>query len=60
MIISAHSYVSIYTKEYFEKEHITFDHVYSSTSERCSDTLEIITDMKYIRLKGLKEMFYGE
>lgn len=47
-------------KEYFEKEHITFDHVYSSTSERCSDTLEIITDMKYIRLKGLKEMFYGE
>lgn len=47
-------------KQYFDDCHITFDHAYSSTSERCCDTLEIITDMQYTRLKGLKEMFYGE
>lgn len=47
-------------KEYFQKEHIQFDHAYSSTSERCCDTLELITHMPYTRLKGLKEMFYGE
>lgn len=47
-------------KEYFEREGIRFDKAYCSTSERCSDTLELITDMPYRRLKGLKEMFYGE
>lgn len=47
-------------KAYFENQGITFDHAYCSTSERCSDTLEIITDMPYVRLKGLKEMYYGE
>ena len=49
-------------KEYFTN--ITLDHAYASTSERASDTLEIITDMPYTRLKGLKErncgMFEGE
>lgn len=44
-------------KQYFLT--IPLDHVYCSTSERCSDTLEIITDMKYTRCKGLKEMNYG-
>ena len=39
-------------KEYFTN--ITLDHAYASTSERASDTLEIITDMPYTRLKGLK------
>lgn len=47
-------------KEYLQKQHITFDHAYCSTSERCSDTLELITDLPYQRLKGLKEQFYGE
>ncbi len=47
-------------KDYFEKHAISFDHAYCSTSERCSDTLERITNMPYTRLKGLKEMFYGE
>lgn len=47
-------------KEYFENHSIVFDKAYCSTSERCSDTLELITDMPYVRLKGLKEMFYGE
>lgn len=47
-------------KQYFSTHNITFDHAYCSTSERCSDTLEFITDMPYIRLKGLKENYYGE
>lgn len=47
-------------KQYFFTHNITFDHAYCSTSERCSDTLEFITDMPYIRLKGLKENYYGE
>lgn len=46
-------------KEYFSKEGITFDEAYSSTSERASDTLELITDMKYTRVKGLKEWNFG-
>lgn len=45
--------------EYFKEHGITFDHAYSSTSERACDTLELIVDMPYTRLKGLKEMFYG-
>ena len=40
---------------------IPFDHYYSSTSERASDTLEIVTDgqVPYTRLKGLKERGFG-
>ncbi|PAD37157.1 histidine phosphatase family protein [Terribacillus saccharophilus] len=44
---------------YFKKQNIIFDHAYSSTSERASDTLEIVTDMSYTRLKGLKEWNFG-
>ena len=47
-------------RDYFSKKGMTFDHAYCSTSERCSDTLELIVDMPYTRLKGLKENFYGE
>lgn len=46
-------------RKWFEDNHIQFDHAYSSTSERCCDTLELITDMPYQRLKGLKENNYG-
>lgn len=46
--------------QYFKDNHIIFDKAYCSTSERCSDTLELVTDMPYTRLKGLKEQFYGE
>lgn len=46
--------------QYFKDRHIEFDHVYSSTSERCCDTIELITSKPYVRLKGLKENFYGE
>lgn len=45
---------------YFKENNITFDHAYTSTAERCCDTLELVTDMPYSRLKGLKEMFYGD
>ena len=47
-------------RRYFEENGICFDHAYCSTSERCSDTLELITSQPYTRLKGLKEMFYGQ
>lgn len=46
-------------RRYFDKNSITFDHAYSSTSERASDTLEIITDIEYKRVKGLKEWNFG-
>ncbi|MDO4664451.1 MAG: histidine phosphatase family protein [Erysipelotrichaceae bacterium] len=36
-----------------------FDHAYSSSSERACDTLEIVTDLPYTRLKGLKEWNFG-
>jgi probable phosphoglycerate mutase len=49
---------------YFKDNHIIFDHAYCSTSERTSDTLEIVLDtiespMPYTRLKGLKEINFG-
>lgn len=46
--------------KYFTKNQITFTHAYCSTSERCADTLELVTDRPYTRVKGLKEMNYGE
>lgn len=45
--------------DYFKQNQIVFDHVYSSTSERACDTLELITDIPYQRLKGLKEWNFG-
>lgn len=43
-------------------DNIDFDHYYSSTAERCCDTLEIITEYKksYKRLKQLKERNFGD
>ena len=39
---------------------IPFDHYYSSTSERCCDTMEmIIGDQSYIRNKDLREYNFG-
>ena len=44
---------------------VTFDHAYSSTSERAVDTLEVVLgelgcpDMPYERVKGLKEWNFG-
>ncbi|GAA0340622.1 hypothetical protein GCM10008931_35480 [Oceanobacillus oncorhynchi subsp. oncorhynchi] len=45
--------------EYFSDNEITFDSAYASTSERACDTLELITDMPYKRVKGLKEWNFG-
>lgn len=44
---------------YYKQHGITFDHAYASTSERACDTLELICDMPYTRLKGLKEWNFG-
>ena len=38
---------------------LCFDYAYSSTQERAVDTLELVTDMPYERLKGLKEWNFG-
>lgn len=48
-------------RDHFKNEGITFDVAYSSTSERASDTLEIVygQDKDYRRLKGLKEGDFG-
>jgi len=46
-------------KKYFEDKNISFDHAYVSTQERAVDTLELITDLDYERLKGLKEWEFG-
>ncbi len=45
--------------KYFKDNNIIFDHAYSSTSERACDTLEIVTDKPYKRVKGLKEWNFG-
>lgn len=45
--------------KYFKDNNITFDHAYSSTSERACDTLEIVTHIPYKRVKGLKEWNFG-
>ena len=39
---------------------LTFDDAYSSTSERASDTLELIADVPYKRIKGLREWNFGD
>lgn len=52
---------AIMAGKYYKDNQITFDHAYCSTSERCCDTLELVTDhqMPYTRLKGLKEWNFG-
>lgn len=39
---------------------VSFDDAYSSTSERASDTLEIITNIPYQRIKNLREWNFGD
>ncbi|ODG92183.1 phosphoglycerate mutase [Gottfriedia luciferensis] len=45
--------------KYFREQKVIFDHAYCSTSERASDTLEIVTELPHTRLKGLKEWNFG-
>ena len=44
---------------YFNDREIAFDEAYSSTSERASDTLELITNIEYTRVKDLREWNFG-
>ena len=50
---------------WFAEHGVTFDHAYSSTSERAVDTLELVLaesgqgDLAYERVKGLKEWNFG-
>lgn len=52
---------ALHAKQYFIDNDIHFDSCYASTSERASDTLEIIigNNKPYARLKGLKEWNFG-
>ena len=52
---------AIVAGEYFKKNAITIDYAYTSTSQRASDTLELLSDHKlsYERIKDLREMNYG-
>ena len=49
----------------YRRRGIRIDHAYSSTSERCCDTLELVCEaafgapVPYERLKGLKELNFG-
>jgi len=45
--------------EFFKEQNFKFDKFYSSTQERASDTLELVTDQSYERLKGIKEWNFG-
>ena len=45
---------------YFRDAHVHLDAAYCSTAERASDTLALITDLPYTRLKGLRERGFGE
>jgi len=46
--------------KYFTDNRINFDAAYCSTAERSSDTLELVTNMPYTRLKGLRELSFGK
>lgn len=47
------------TKQFFEEHQMHFDLCFSSTQERVSDTLELVTNQPYQRLKGIKEWNFG-
>ena len=50
---------ALVARQYFHEQGIQFDGAFCSTAERASDTLELITDQPYTRLKGLKEWHFG-
>ena len=45
--------------EFFKNHDIQFTDAVCSTQERSVDTLELVTNLPYRRLKGLKEMYFG-
>lgn len=44
---------------YFTEQGVKFDRAYSSTQERATDTLKLVTTAPHQQLKGLKEMNFG-
>ncbi|WP_155286306.1 histidine phosphatase family protein [Lacticaseibacillus zhaodongensis] len=46
-------------KDFYQQRNIHFNTAAASTQERAVDTLELITDQPYQRLKGLKEWNFG-
>lgn len=46
-------------RSYLEKNGITFQAAFTSTSERAVDTLELLTDQPYERRKNLREWNFG-
>ncbi|MDR2276859.1 MAG: histidine phosphatase family protein [Vagococcus sp.] len=46
-------------KNYFERERINLEEAHSSTSERAVDTLELLTNIPYMRHKNLREWNFG-
>ncbi len=44
---------------YFKENGIVFTHAYCSSAERTADTLELVCDLPYQRLKGIKEKGFG-
>lgn len=50
---------ALVARQYFQEQAIQFDGAFCSTAERASDTLELITDQPYTRMKGLKEWHFG-
>ena len=53
------------TGEFLKKRGLAFDHFFTSTSERCVDTMELVCEAAfgevkpYVRLKGLRECGFG-
>lgn len=45
--------------EFLREHDYHFDQCFSSTQERASDTLELVTEQPYQRLKGIKEWDFG-
>ncbi|CAM3702906.1 histidine phosphatase family protein [Erysipelothrix urinaevulpis] len=50
---------ALVAREHIDQLDFNFDEAYCSTSERASDTLEIITDLPYKRVKDLREWNFG-
>lgn len=46
-------------RNFFEENGVKFNRVFTSTQERANDTLELITNLPYTRLKNLREKDYG-
>ncbi|MGG5373144.1 histidine phosphatase family protein [Enterococcus sp. AZ196] len=51
---------ALVAREYFIANNINLHSAYASTSERACDTLELVTNVDYTRVKGLKEWNFGD